>query len=102
MKMPNIMTPFLFLLLSLVTYRLSMLIAVEKGPARVLAKLRKLTPKSSVREGLSCPHCVGIWVSAIVTIAVIGLSETWLMRVVYCLALAGASSFLVRIGRAPE
>lgn len=98
------MTPFLFLLLSLVTYRLSMLIAVEKGPARLLSKLRKVPPpKSSAREGLSCPHCLNVWLAGkISALSCYLLHEHWLMGIVYWLALAGASSFMVRIGRAPE
>src|SRR5262245_52224332 len=85
----------------LATYRLSMLIAVEKGPARLLARLRRLPPpRSSAREGLSCPHCVGMRVAVVVAVAVIRWPDLslWLLPWLW-LALAGASSWMVRLGR---
>jgi hypothetical protein len=52
----------------LATYRLALLFSRESGPARVFRKLRNLPPpKSSAREGLECPFCVGLHVSALVT-----------------------------------
>lgn len=58
----------LFLVSALATYRLSLLVSKEDGPAWVFRKLRRV-PKagSSAREGLSCPWCLSIWFSAVVT-----------------------------------
>jgi len=51
----------------LVTYRLSLLISKEDGPAYVFRRIRKLPPPStSVREGLSCEWCMSIWTGALV------------------------------------
>lgn len=34
----------------------------ESGPGRIFQKLRKAPPpRSSAREGLSCPFCLSIW-----------------------------------------
>lgn len=59
---------FFYLLLGgLATYRLSLLISKEDGPAYVFRKLRKLPPaKSSAKEGLSCEWCMSIWMGALV------------------------------------
>lgn len=50
------------------TFRLALLFSRELGPMRIFQKLRNLPPpKSSAREGLSCPFCIGMTFSAIVT-----------------------------------
>lgn len=63
------MNPFLILLLGgLATFRLALLVSSEDGPAFIFRKLRRLPPpKSATREGLSCPWCVSVWASALVT-----------------------------------
>ena len=59
---------FFYLLLGgLVTYRLSLLVSKEDGPAYIFRKLRKASTKnSSVKEGLSCEWCMSVWMSAVV------------------------------------
>jgi hypothetical protein len=59
---------FFYLVLGgLVTYRLSLLISKEDGPAYIFRRVRKLPPPStSAREGLSCEWCVSIWAGALV------------------------------------
>lgn len=62
------MTPLLFLAAVLATYRLSLMVSKESGPMRIFRKLRHLPePRSSAREGLSCPLCTSVWFSALVT-----------------------------------
>lgn len=52
----------------LATFRLALLFSRESGPARMFRKLRNLPPpKSATREGLSCPYCLGLHFSAIIT-----------------------------------
>ena len=60
---------FLYLLLGgLATFRLSLLLSSEDGPAYIFRKLRKLPSKnSSAKDGLSCAWCMSIWMSALVT-----------------------------------
>ncbi len=58
---------FFYLLLGgLVTYRLSLLVSTEDGPAYVFRKLRKLPSSGSLRDGLSCEWCMSIWAGALV------------------------------------
>lgn len=53
---------------SLVTFRLSLLLTKEDGPAYLFRKLRKLPPpKSSARDGLQCIWCASVTFSAVVT-----------------------------------
>lgn len=62
------MNTLLFLAAVLATYRLSLMVSKESGPMRVFRKLRNIPPpKSSAREGLSCPLCTSVWFSAAVT-----------------------------------
>lgn len=59
---------FILALGSLATFRLSLLLSKEDGPAYIFRKIRKLPPaKSSAKEGLSCIYCVSVWFSALVT-----------------------------------
>ncbi len=60
---------FFYLLLGgLATYRLSLLVSKEDGPAYLFRKIRRVPrPNSSAKEGLSCEWCMSIWVSALVT-----------------------------------
>lgn len=58
---------FFYLILGgLVTFRLSLLVSKEDGPAYVFRKLRKMPLNDSVHDGLSCEWCVSIWMSALV------------------------------------
>lgn len=57
----------IFLVASLVVYRLSLLISEEDGPAWIFRKLRNVpSKKSSAHEGIRCIWCVGVYMSAIV------------------------------------
>lgn len=59
---------FYLLLASLATFRLALMISSEDGPARIFRKLRNIPPaKSNAKEGISCPWCVSVWVSALST-----------------------------------
>ncbi len=59
---------FFYLLLGgLATFRLSLLISKEDGPAYIFRKLRRLPPPhSSAKDGLSCEWCMSVWMSAAV------------------------------------
>ena len=58
---------FFYLLLGgLATYRISLLISKEDGPAYVFRRLRRQAPNTSLREGLSCEWCMSIWAGALV------------------------------------
>lgn len=59
---------FFYLLVGgLATFRLSLLISKEDGPAYIFRRLRKLPPaNSSAKDGLSCAWCMSVWTSALV------------------------------------
>jgi hypothetical protein len=62
------MTFFLFILAALATYRLALMFSKESGPGKIFMKLRKAPPpRSSAREGLSCPFCMSIWFGVVIT-----------------------------------
>lgn len=75
---------FYFALGCLATFRLSLLISKEDGPAYIFRKIRKSPPKdSSFRDGLSCFLCVSVYMSAAVTVVMwwlglIPIKESWL------------------------
>lgn len=74
----------------LATFRLSLMVSKEDGPAFIFRKLRRLPPpKSATKEGLSCPLCLAVWASALV---VLGLafkdSQPWISYVLHWLAIS--------------
>lgn len=95
----------LFILLSLLVYRLARLIAIDDGPFDVILKFRAALgaydygpnglAKTSLGRGITCPYCVGVWLALFVAIA----AYPWPEMLVYWLALAGAQSFLQSLGR---
>lgn len=95
-----------FILLSLLTYRLSRLITIDDGPADLILKFRAILgaydygengqPVTSLGRGIICPHCVGLWVALGAAIGGYGLGgDTF----IYWLAIAGLQSFLQSLNR---
>lgn len=64
--MLRLVTPFVFILGCLASYRLSVLVVRDAGPWGVFARLRKVTRLSKL---LSCIFCVSVWVGAAVEAA---------------------------------
>lgn len=84
---------FIFVLSVFACYRLSILISKESGPGKVSKKLRELPkPKSSWREGLSCPLCLSVWFSALITgyLWYIGMVEPKIVPLYWLAVSAGA------------
>lgn len=90
----------------LATYRIAQLIAIDEGPSPnnkvgVFMKLRIKCgaydlredgqAKTNIGRGISCVHCVGVYVALPVALVVAGFE--W-YTLVYWLAVAGGSSFL--------
>lgn len=49
---------------ALATFRLSLLLSKEDGPAWVFRKLRKSIPvSSSAKQGIQCQWCVSVWMA---------------------------------------
>lgn len=58
------LSPFVFLLALLGTYRLSHMIAMEDGPFDMFAELREsVSQRTWVGRGLHCPLCLSFWLS---------------------------------------
>jgi len=98
-------SPWYFVLLSLMVYRLARLIAIDDGPADILLRSRSELggydygpngqPQTSLGRGITCTYCVGFWIALFVAIA----AYPWPEFIVYWLALAGAQSFLQSLSR---
>ena len=92
---------FLFLLLVLACYRLSQLIAIDEGLQSIFLELRTRLgaynrrpdgeAKTNLGRGISCPHCVGIWIA--LPLAIVGSGIHWYM-LLWWLAIAGGQSLL--------
>lgn len=88
-----------FLLLVLICYRLSLLIAKEEGPFGIFQKLRVIAgaydyganglPSSNLGRGISCPLCVGVWIALLLSF------YYGQFFYVYWLAIAGGQAFLI-------
>ena len=72
---------FIFVLGSLATFRLSHLIAKERGPLAVFERLRNAMPagRGSAKEWLSCIFCFSLSASALVCLILWcgGLNLSW-------------------------
>lgn len=69
---PNLPFPFLSLFIlilsALAVFRLSELVAYDKGPFHIFKRLRNLFPQGSlIDEMLECIYCTGIWSSLLAT-----------------------------------
>jgi hypothetical protein len=64
----NPLSWFVLVLGSLATFRLSHLMAVERGPLDIFERIRKAAPggRGSVKEWLSCIWCFSLTASALV------------------------------------
>lgn len=93
------MTFFYFMLGALATYRLALMFSKESGPGRIFQRLRKAPPpRSSAREGLSCPFCLSIWFAVAITGYYIWLGLVTLpMSPVYILALSAVAVCLNQV-----
>ena len=68
-----------YVLYAFAVYRLSRMITREDGPNYIFEEMRGKSVKyaskensswaSSLADGLHCPHCVGVWVAALLYIA---------------------------------
>lgn len=82
---------FLFVLLSLATWRLSHLLSKEDGPFNVVYLIRKKAGAGFFGSLLDCFYCVSVWVALPV-----GIFEgnTWYEKLIYWWALSGIACLL--------
>jgi hypothetical protein len=85
--------PFLFGLSVLATWRITALVAYESGPFRSLEALRRLMVSVRLGRLVSCFHCLGLWIAALVVLTVYRWEPS---AILLWLALAGAVSIIER------
>lgn len=92
----------IFLIASLATFRLSLLISKEDGPAWIFLKLRRWLKReaqqhqsvkeTALHEGIECQWCVSVWTGAIVTLYLVALNFCdWPIAPLIWLALSGTA-----------
>ncbi|SAK89669.1 hypothetical protein AWB75_06205 [Caballeronia catudaia] len=79
-----------FLMAVLATWRLASLCARHDGPARVLARLRRIA-RPGREDGVACAKCLGVWIAMPFAWFVCGDIAGW---IVAWLALAGATALI--------
>ena len=91
-----------FVLAALAVYRVSRMIALERGPFSVFENMRgwafeRFGKDSWIVEGVGCPLCLSFWVALV---AACFLSCNSIVEFVFTwLALSGIASFLIKIER---
>lgn len=85
--------PLLFVVSVLATWRITALVAYESGPFRSLEALRRLLVVIRLGRLVSCFHCLGFWLAALVVLIVFRWEPSVMLL---WLALAGAVSIIER------
>ncbi len=95
---------FLLIISSLAVFRLSELVALDKGPFEIFKKIRDLFPPGSqIDQMLECRHCGGMWWSLLLTIflSVIHAVPVWQFPL-WWLGIAGGAVVIMRSVRERE
>jgi hypothetical protein len=81
-------------------YRVATMIAEDIGPWRIFWRFRERFPSGWQYDGICCVGCVGVWVSAVATVAltIAGQLENPLVTWLAC---AGGICFLNRLAPCP-
>lgn len=91
--------PFLFILGTLAAWRLTALLAYERGPAGIFDLFRRTMVRMRLGRLVGCFHCLGVWVTAAVALILYGFE--WSTALIW-LAMAGAISIVERWLVGPE
>jgi hypothetical protein len=75
----------------LATWRVSAMLCFEDGPLNLLRWVRRAVYSMHLGSLVECFHCVGVWVSALLTLAVFPLSRA---SILFALAVSGGASLL--------
>ncbi len=94
------MNPLHLIILSLATWRLSILLSAEDGPYKIFNKLRirigihyigeRVNTRTELAELFSCTWCLSIWIGAIASVAYYYLREP-IVWIVLPLAMSAAA-----------
>jgi hypothetical protein len=88
------------------SYRIAELISIDTGPFRIFKRFREFVGRVSSRnmalrelaELVSCPFCIGVWISAVLSLLFFFPSIAGDIFLVV-LAIAGGQAFLESMGR---
>lgn len=95
---------FLLLISALAVFRLSELVAYDKGPFSIFKRIRDLFPQDSlIDEMLECIYCNGIWWSLLLTVfyTIVGAIKLWAAPI-WWLGIAGGAITIFRVIRRRE
>ena len=91
--------PFLFILGALAAWRLTALLAYERGPGGIFDLFRRMMVRMRLGRLVGCFHCLGIWVTAAVALVIFGFEVA---TILIWVAMAGAVSIVERWLVGPE
>jgi Protein of unknown function (DUF1360) len=83
-----------YLVLVIVTWRLTHLISAEDGPFDLIIKIRKLAGNSFFGKLMDCFYCLSIWMGLL---AAFYVSRGAIEIIILCLYYSGASILLEKI-----
>ncbi len=92
-----------FIVASFAVYRLSRMLALEKGPFEIFEEwrgqvARRFGTLSWVTEGFACPLCLSFWIGLVFALVwTWALSLWWVEGVLLWLGLSGAATFLYKM-----
>jgi hypothetical protein len=83
----------IFVICTLATYRLSLMLSSEEGPLAIFARMRrKVPPKTNPGRGIRCFVCWSVWIAAAVVLYLLWLGFiTKEISPLYWLAVSGAA-----------
>jgi Protein of unknown function (DUF1360) len=84
-------SPFLFILTSLVNWRITHLLSKEDGPFDIVFAIRKKAGAGFFGNLLDCFYCVSIWVALPFGL---GMGNNWKEKLLYWLAFSAAACLL--------
>jgi hypothetical protein len=82
---------------ALAAWRLTHLLSTEDGPGDAIFRLRNWLGASALGRAMDCFHCLSLWISALLALAVTRHVGEW---VLVWLALSGAACLLERFTQA--
>jgi len=97
------MTWTFFILGSLATYRLALMLSSEEGPVAIFSRMRRtVQAKTNPGRGIRCFNCWSVWLSILITAFLIYLGETQLIHSpLYVFAMSGTAMLLNRFSSTP-
>ncbi len=87
------MSPFIFIISALASFRLAHMFSTEKGPGDIFTAIRKAKSwPQGIRDGLECVLCESVWWAGVITVylGILGVIP-WSLSPIYWLATSAAA-----------